>query len=113
METGSVSGEKWRSSSKVMQSFWLLVLQLFYAFNLEHQLFLVLKRILFKCELPSKVFFSSQVDALMTNLLKLRNEDPTIKSLVVSQFTKFLNVLEVPLRYKLRLFITECKISNH
>lgn len=44
----------------------------------------------------------------MTNLLKLRNEDPTIKSLVVSQFTKFLNVLEVPLRYKLRLFITEC-----
>lgn len=51
METGSVSGEKWRSSSKVMQSFWLLVLQLFYAFNLqggklEHHLFIVLKRIL-------------------------------------------------------------------
>lgn len=52
--TGSVTGEKWRSSSKV--------------------------------------------DALMTNLLKLRSEDPTIKSLVVSQFTKFLNILEVPLR---------------
>ncbi|KAL6471721.1 hypothetical protein MHYP_G00203710 [Metynnis hypsauchen] len=41
---------------------------------------------------------SSKVDALMKNLLKLRNEDPTIKSLVVSQFTKFLNLLEVPLR---------------
>ncbi|XP_051990678.1 helicase-like transcription factor [Xyrauchen texanus] len=41
---------------------------------------------------------SSKVDALMSNLLKLRNEDPTVKSLVVSQFTKFLNLLEVPLR---------------
>ncbi|XP_036421333.1 helicase-like transcription factor isoform X2 [Colossoma macropomum] len=41
---------------------------------------------------------SSKVDALMRNLLKLRSEDPTIKSLVVSQFTKFLNLLEVPLR---------------
>ncbi|KAL7832447.1 hypothetical protein AOLI_G00299950 [Acnodon oligacanthus] len=41
---------------------------------------------------------SSKVDALMKNLLKLRSEDPTIKSLVVSQFTKFLNLLEVPLR---------------
>ncbi|XP_056599172.1 helicase-like transcription factor isoform X3 [Triplophysa dalaica] len=54
VETGSVTGEKWRSSSKV--------------------------------------------DALMTNLLKLRNEDRTVKSLVVSQFTKFLDILEVPLR---------------
>ena len=42
--------------------------------------------------------FVYQVDALMRNLLKLRSEDPTIKSLVVSQFTKFLNLLEVPLR---------------
>ncbi|KAI4872692.1 hypothetical protein NFI96_032483 [Prochilodus magdalenae] len=41
---------------------------------------------------------SSKVDALMRSLLKLRSEDPTIKSLVVSQFTKFLNLLEVPLR---------------
>ncbi|XP_072547300.1 helicase-like transcription factor [Salminus brasiliensis] len=41
---------------------------------------------------------SSKVEALMRNLLKLRSEDPTIKSLVVSQFTKFLNVLEEPLR---------------
>lgn len=40
-----------------------------------------------------------QVDALMSNLLKLRNEDPTVKSLVVSQFTRFLDLLEVPLRY--------------
>ncbi|KAJ8409563.1 hypothetical protein AAFF_G00229640 [Aldrovandia affinis] len=41
---------------------------------------------------------SSKVDALMSNLLRLRQEDPSIKSLVVSQFTKFLSVLEVPLR---------------
>ncbi|XP_048018521.1 LOW QUALITY PROTEIN: helicase-like transcription factor [Megalobrama amblycephala] len=41
---------------------------------------------------------SSKVDALMSNLLKLRNEDPTVKSLVVSQFTRFLDLLEVPLR---------------
>ncbi|KAJ8357138.1 hypothetical protein SKAU_G00199320 [Synaphobranchus kaupii] len=41
---------------------------------------------------------SSKVDALMSNLLRLRQEDPNIKSLVVSQFTKFLSVLEVPLR---------------
>lgn len=41
---------------------------------------------------------SSKVNALMSNLLKLRNEDPTVKSLVVSQFTKFLDLLEVPLR---------------
>ncbi|XP_051556684.1 helicase-like transcription factor [Myxocyprinus asiaticus] len=54
VDTGSTTGDKWRSSSKV--------------------------------------------DALMSNLLKLRNEDPTVKSLVVSQFTKFLNLLEVPLR---------------
>ncbi len=39
-----------------------------------------------------------QVDALMSNLLKLRNEDPTVKSLVVSQFTRFMDLLEVPLR---------------
>lgn len=43
----------------------------------------------------------------MTNLLKLRNEDPTVKSLVVSQFTKFLDILEVPLRYKLMSFNAE------
>ncbi|KAG1969627.1 helicase-like transcription factor [Pimephales promelas] len=41
---------------------------------------------------------SSKVDALMSNLLKLRNEDPTVKSLVVSQFTRFLDVIERPLR---------------
>ncbi|XP_058603407.1 helicase-like transcription factor isoform X2 [Onychostoma macrolepis] len=41
---------------------------------------------------------SSKVDALMSNLLKLRNEDPTVKSLVVSQFTRFMDLIEVPLR---------------
>ncbi|KAJ8270339.1 hypothetical protein GJAV_G00113220 [Gymnothorax javanicus] len=41
---------------------------------------------------------SSKVDALMSNLLRLREEDQSIKSLVVSQFTRFLSLLEVPLR---------------
>ncbi|KAJ7984881.1 hypothetical protein DPEC_G00359370 [Dallia pectoralis] len=41
---------------------------------------------------------SSKVDALMSSLLRLRCEDGSIKSLVVSQFTRFLNLLEVPLR---------------
>ncbi|XP_009296828.1 helicase-like transcription factor isoform X2 [Danio rerio] len=41
---------------------------------------------------------SSKALALMSNLLKLRNEDPTVKSMVVSQFTGFLDVLEVALR---------------
>uniref|UniRef100_A0A8C1G8K9 Helicase-like transcription factor n=1 Tax=Cyprinus carpio TaxID=7962 RepID=A0A8C1G8K9_CYPCA len=41
---------------------------------------------------------SSKVDALMSNLLKLRQEDPTVKSLVVSQFTRFMDLIEVPLR---------------
>ncbi|XP_052404180.1 helicase-like transcription factor [Carassius gibelio] len=41
---------------------------------------------------------SSKVDALMSNLLRLRNEDPTVKSLVVSQFTRFMDLIEVPLR---------------
>ncbi|KAG7457137.1 hypothetical protein MATL_G00243360 [Megalops atlanticus] len=41
---------------------------------------------------------SSKVDALMSNLLRLRQEDKSIKSLVVSQFTKFLSLLEIPLK---------------
>ena len=39
-----------------------------------------------------------QVDALMKSLLQQRAEDPTIKSVVVSQFTSFLTLLEKPLR---------------
>ena len=39
-----------------------------------------------------------QVTALMSSLLALRSEDGSIKSLVVSQFTRFLTLLEVPLR---------------
>jgi hypothetical protein len=35
----------------------------------------------------------------MTALLQLRNEDRTIKSIVVSQFTSFLTLIETPLRY--------------
>lgn len=41
---------------------------------------------------------SSKVEALMSNLLALRDSDSSIKSLVVSQFTRFLTLLEVPLR---------------
>ncbi|XP_041931408.1 helicase-like transcription factor [Alosa sapidissima] len=41
---------------------------------------------------------SSKVNALMSSLLALRGEDGSIKSLVVSQFTRFLTLLEVPLR---------------
>uniref|UniRef100_A0A671VIF1 Helicase like transcription factor n=1 Tax=Sparus aurata TaxID=8175 RepID=A0A671VIF1_SPAAU len=41
---------------------------------------------------------SSKVQALMGNLLRLRCEDSSIKCLVVSQFTRFLTILENPLR---------------
>ncbi|XP_047467982.1 helicase-like transcription factor [Mugil cephalus] len=41
---------------------------------------------------------SSKVKALMGNLLRLRCEDSTVKCLVVSQFTRFLTILETPLR---------------
>ncbi|XP_034051464.1 helicase-like transcription factor isoform X2 [Thalassophryne amazonica] len=41
---------------------------------------------------------SSKVDALLGNLVRLRSEDSSIKSLVVSQFTRFLTLLETPLR---------------
>uniref|UniRef100_A0A8C4SVS4 Helicase like transcription factor n=1 Tax=Erpetoichthys calabaricus TaxID=27687 RepID=A0A8C4SVS4_ERPCA len=49
-------------------------------------------------EIKSKWLPSSKVDALMHELLKLRNEDPGVKSLVVSQFTAFLSLIEIPLR---------------
>lgn len=41
----------------------------------------------------------AQIQALIGNLLRLRREDSTIKSLVVSQFTRFLTILETPFRY--------------
>ncbi|XP_067851110.1 helicase-like transcription factor isoform X2 [Heptranchias perlo] len=41
---------------------------------------------------------SSKVDALMHSLIELRKQDPTVKSLVVSQFTAFLTLIETPLR---------------
>ena len=40
-----------------------------------------------------------QCDALMNALLKLRSEDHSAKSIVVSQFTSLLTLLEIPLRY--------------
>ncbi|XP_061157136.1 helicase-like transcription factor isoform X2 [Syngnathus typhle] len=48
--------------------------------------------------IPGKLRTSSKIQALMGNLLRLRREDSTIKSLVVSQFTRFLTILETPLR---------------
>ncbi|KAM8834299.1 helicase-like transcription factor [Synchiropus picturatus] len=47
---------------------------------------------------PGKWRSSSKVQALMSNLLRLREEDSSIKCLVVSQFTRFLTILEAPLR---------------
>ncbi|XP_023932310.1 helicase-like transcription factor [Lingula anatina] len=41
---------------------------------------------------------SAKVDALMKALIQQRKDDPTIKSIVVSQFTSFLTVLETPLK---------------
>ncbi|XP_036927016.1 helicase-like transcription factor [Acanthopagrus latus] len=41
---------------------------------------------------------SSKVQALLGNLLRLRCKDSSIKCLVVSQFTRFLTILETPLR---------------
>uniref|UniRef100_A0A1A8EJ16 Helicase-like transcription factor n=1 Tax=Nothobranchius korthausae TaxID=1143690 RepID=A0A1A8EJ16_9TELE len=41
---------------------------------------------------------SSKIQALMGNLLRLQSEDDNIKCLVVSQFTRFLTILETPLR---------------
>ncbi|XP_028294635.1 helicase-like transcription factor isoform X2 [Gouania willdenowi] len=41
---------------------------------------------------------SSKVQALMGNLLQLRTDDSSVKCLVVSQFTRFLSILEHPLR---------------
>uniref|UniRef100_A0A4W3I5G8 Helicase like transcription factor n=1 Tax=Callorhinchus milii TaxID=7868 RepID=A0A4W3I5G8_CALMI len=40
---------------------------------------------------------SSKVDALMLSLIEIRRQDPNIKSLVVSQFTAFLSLIEIPL----------------
>lgn len=42
--------------------------------------------------------FLFKVDALMNGLVKLREENPRIKSLVVSQFTSLLTLLEIPLK---------------
>ncbi|XP_071999196.1 helicase-like transcription factor isoform X1 [Engystomops pustulosus] len=41
---------------------------------------------------------SSKVDALMSALMEQRNKDPRVKSIVVSQFTSFLSLIETALR---------------
>lgn len=43
------------------------------------------------------ILFLLQVDILMSFLVKLRTEDSSVKSLVISQFTSMLNILETPL----------------
>ncbi|KAK0069593.1 helicase-like transcription factor [Biomphalaria pfeifferi] len=47
---------------------------------------------------PEEWHSSSKVDALMKALNQLRQEDPSIKSVVVSQFTSLLTLLETPLK---------------
>ncbi|XP_077417628.1 helicase-like transcription factor isoform X2 [Vanacampus margaritifer] len=47
---------------------------------------------------PGKWRTSSKIQALIGNLLRLQREDSSIKCLVVSQFTRFLTILETPLR---------------
>ncbi|XP_061553004.1 helicase-like transcription factor isoform X1 [Phycodurus eques] len=47
---------------------------------------------------PSKWRTSSKIKALIGNLLRLQREDGGAKCLVVSQFTRFLTILETPLR---------------
>lgn len=44
------------------------------------------------------VFVYFQIDTLMSLLTKLRKEDPAVKSLVISQFTSLLNIVETPLK---------------
>ena len=39
-----------------------------------------------------------QVDALMNSLEEIRSQDPSVKCIVVSQFTSFLNLIQIPLR---------------
>ncbi|KAJ8030290.1 Helicase-like transcription factor [Holothuria leucospilota] len=53
-----------------------------------------------KQDTPAEWHSSAKVDALMQSLLDEREKDPTTKSLVVSQFTTFLNLLQRPLREK-------------
>ena len=43
---------------------------------------------------PSQLFFSSKVDALMVQLHRLRSKDPSKKSLVFSQFDKTLSIVQ-------------------
>ncbi len=42
--------------------------------------------------------FLFQIDALMASLEEIRSEDPSVKCLVISQFTSFLNLIQIPLR---------------
>ena len=39
-----------------------------------------------------------QVDALMNSLEEIRSQDPSVKCIVVSQFTSFFNLIQIPLR---------------
>ena len=50
-------------------------------------------------KLISTIILPLQCDALINALLKLRSEDHRAKSIVVSQFTSLLTLLEIPLRY--------------
>ncbi|KAJ6669426.1 hypothetical protein lerEdw1_008235 [Lerista edwardsae] len=41
---------------------------------------------------------SSKINALMHALIEIRKQNPAVKSLIVSQFTKFLSLIEIPLK---------------
>lgn len=43
-------------------------------------------------------YFVFQINALMHALIELRKQKPAVKSLIVSQFTKFLSLIEIPLK---------------
>lgn len=54
------------------------------------------------CDIFSKELYllniHPKVDCLMAKLVELRNTDPSIKSVVISQFTSLLSLIEVPLK---------------
>lgn len=43
-------------------------------------------------------YFVFQINALMHALIEIRKQNPAVKSLIVSQFTKFLSLIEIPLK---------------
>ncbi|XP_067663379.1 helicase-like transcription factor [Haliotis asinina] len=56
---------------------------------------------------------STKVDALITAVVKLRREDPSVKSIVASQFRSFLTLIEKPLEeHKFKVVRLDGKMSS-